>query len=314
MASYNSAAETLFSLVQSDALSDLQELLTEPTASEYVPFLSSRDRAGRTPLMIAAANGFEAVAVLLLRHGADVSYVSSSRRGPGSALHEATAYRHLSMARMLLGCGAEPFQANSQGTTAMDLAISIGQSNFVRLFESQALASSEVDFRAAQGAASEWCSCQVMLCYHHLCPAASGGPSPPPQIRMLLFDKTSKQLPLKTKLWLDGSQTGCALDFGPDCHYLHLTTHPDPASGLYTYRDKGSSGWYVYLRPPASGRNERSANKDFLNLLRMCAQLARPVNHSMQHHHQRGGGGEVPTQGAWEGDFQGPSPGMLSSR
>lgn len=82
---------------------------------------------------------------MLLTNGADVNCLSLSRRNiPGSALHEATVNKHRDMAGMLLSYGAQPFQANSQGVTPMDLAISTGQCMLVRMFEVQALGRAEV--------------------------------------------------------------------------------------------------------------------------------------------------------------------------
>ncbi len=99
-------------------------------AASIEEIVQGRDASGRTLLCIAASQGLldDALAVRacccccccccmsspghearplsrlqLISKGADVGYVSASKRaGPGSALHEATVYKHVDVAKMLL--------------------------------------------------------------------------------------------------------------------------------------------------------------------------------------------------------------------
>ena len=120
----------------------------------------------------------------LLKHRAEPNAVSVLKRIPGTALHEATVCKHSAMAGLLLSCearsgriagaehiacmgpgcneslvfcpgtcadGGNPFQLNAEGVTPMDLAISTGQHNLVRLYESRALLRAEVEFKVRGG-------------------------------------------------------------------------------------------------------------------------------------------------------------------
>jgi ankyrin repeat protein len=80
---------------------------------------------GFTPLHFACFFGQEAIALLLLQHGADVAAVS---RNPMQVtpLHSAAATRNLSIARSLLSYGAQPNARQQQGWTALHAAAQHG--------------------------------------------------------------------------------------------------------------------------------------------------------------------------------------------
>jgi uncharacterized protein len=87
---------------------------------------------GFTPLHFACFFGQEAVALLLLQHGADVAAVS---RNPMQVmpLHSAAATRSLAIARALLGHGAPPNARQQQGWTALHAAAQHGDRGLAEL-------------------------------------------------------------------------------------------------------------------------------------------------------------------------------------
>jgi uncharacterized protein len=80
---------------------------------------------GFTPLHFACFFGQEAIALLLLQHGADAAAAS---RNPMrvTPLHSAAAARNLSIVRALLGHGAPPDARQQKGWTALHAAAQHG--------------------------------------------------------------------------------------------------------------------------------------------------------------------------------------------
>lgn len=67
-------------------------------------FVNGKDREGSTPLHLACVGGYEGVADLLLRHGADmetIDWVSCT-----SPLHLAAKHGHLTLVELLILYGA----------------------------------------------------------------------------------------------------------------------------------------------------------------------------------------------------------------
>ena len=80
------------------------------------------NRAGWTPLHYAAAGGDEDIARLLLKRGAQVDAVSPPASGSLTPLMMAAREGQLAMAVFLLGQGANPRLANSEGLTPVQIA------------------------------------------------------------------------------------------------------------------------------------------------------------------------------------------------
>ncbi|GAX76732.1 hypothetical protein CEUSTIGMA_g4179.t1 [Chlamydomonas eustigma] len=151
---------------------------------------------GRTLLCAVAALNCIDVAKTLISLGADPCQVSHSKRaGPGSALHEATTYKHLDMAEFLIESGASPFQCNYQGKTSMDLAINLGRLDFIQLFQSSAIYHADLCLKVQSekgGQMLDWRMYHTILCEQISPPQI---PDPPADMTMLL--SASQQAALK---------------------------------------------------------------------------------------------------------------------
>ena len=77
---------------------------------------------GHTPLMQAAAYGYDKGVEILLNAAADVNIQNSY----GTALHCAAGWGHLAVSKMLLASGAQASLTNSYGCTPLDLALDNG--------------------------------------------------------------------------------------------------------------------------------------------------------------------------------------------
>lgn len=100
------------------------------------PAVDLRDRIGKTPLMVAAQHDFVESARLLLAHKADVNTttfvktdgysVEGLAHDTRSPLMYAAASGSLTMIRLLLDAGADPFQADSKGARPIDYLLGYG--------------------------------------------------------------------------------------------------------------------------------------------------------------------------------------------
>lgn len=95
------------------------------------------DSNGRRPLHYASANGHLGVIHSLLRYGADPNAVSnvSSRQGGDSPLIKASSFGQEDAVGLLVSNGANPFQANFLGQTAIDLARMSGRRNILAFLQ-----------------------------------------------------------------------------------------------------------------------------------------------------------------------------------
>lgn len=137
---------------------------------KYNPDLEIRDLEGRTALMMAAANGYETTARMLLARGANVHAKDTYER---TALHHATQCEGETMLRLLLEAGADPNTTNQAGRAALHEAM-MAYTNFPRPLETKVRLLLEygarVDQRGAMGvtplyaaAASGWSGIVAML-------------------------------------------------------------------------------------------------------------------------------------------------------
>ncbi|KAH7129728.1 ankyrin repeat-containing domain protein [Dactylonectria estremocensis] len=131
-------------------------------AEDYLVDIDQKDKIGRTPLHYASASGESESVGFLLKHGANVNAtdedkctplhacaafrveqniwdVLGQRRNRGSSGSPMDPFRPPSMetiANMLLDAGSDPSAMNSSRSTALDVALGLGCTEFIQLFMS----------------------------------------------------------------------------------------------------------------------------------------------------------------------------------
>uniref|UniRef100_A0A7S0RGQ1 RING-type domain-containing protein n=1 Tax=Chlamydomonas leiostraca TaxID=1034604 RepID=A0A7S0RGQ1_9CHLO len=201
--------------------------------------LSHKDSEGRTPLIIAASKNYHECARVLLRYGHPdmVHMVNTTCEGRGgSALHEAARNRYEAMADLLLAHGANPFVANSVGRTALDEAVLAAAPAIVRAFQHKALWAGQVAVKTNKLAGlsapykTRWC----VVLPHFPCPKA--GNQEPVRKQLWVFKDQSAVQP-KCCVWLDGSST-YHVNTQEAVLRLH-TSHAKPTGDVFTRFDRG---------------------------------------------------------------------------
>lgn len=89
-----------------------------------------RDLGGMNPLDLAALNGQEGIADLLIESG--VSVTADNQEGL-TALHHATQNAHIAIARALMDAGADPTKRNVRQVSPLDMAVGNGNTDLVTL-------------------------------------------------------------------------------------------------------------------------------------------------------------------------------------
>lgn len=92
--------------------------------------INRSDRAGKTPLYLAATFGQLDVTLLLIDYGADTALCTTAGATP---LHSAVAGGYKEIVEVLLDCGASPDVATSIGICPLHVACQSGQIDLVRL-------------------------------------------------------------------------------------------------------------------------------------------------------------------------------------
>ena len=105
-----------------DALIALYEGGEDAPAPEEPPEVDARDPFGRTPAMIAAGSGHDALLLELLDRGADVHAQDNSGRTP--LMHAAASAPSATTALLLLNAASDPHVQDEEGDRALELAAS----------------------------------------------------------------------------------------------------------------------------------------------------------------------------------------------
>lgn len=122
--------------VNDDSLADFDFTVSTSTSGEDSSMaerdlrISKPSKDGRAALHIAAENGLESIANVLLRAGAELNLVDGNGR---TALHCAIDGGHVDTLRLLLSCGADPLVLNSAGLNSLHLAVNKGELAMVQL-------------------------------------------------------------------------------------------------------------------------------------------------------------------------------------
>lgn len=105
----------------------------QPTAEALIAKGAAVNRPGWTPLHYAAASGDDAIARLLLQHGARLDARSPPASGGFTPLMMAAREGHDASARLLLDAGADPSLKNGEGMTAARIAERAGHAKLAAL-------------------------------------------------------------------------------------------------------------------------------------------------------------------------------------
>mmetsp|Transcript_8973 Transcript_8973/g.19205 ORF Transcript_8973/g.19205 Transcript_8973/m.19205 type:complete len:546 (+) Transcript_8973:118-1755(+) len=251
--SASTAAERALEACSANNLADLSAVLaalpSDINNAARRAVLESRDKDGRSLIIIASAKGYHQVAKLLLQNGADVNFMNIKEDKGGTALHEAASRRNEAMVELLLQYGANPFMANPSGATAMDLAVLAGAGNIIRRFEQQALFVGSVDMKWATmaGLSSSYKQRHVVVMDHLPCPKER---EPTVRRKQLWVYKDLQSVNPRCRLWLDGAQAFKAGTGGYEGIIRLHTSHAQPPAGLFTRFDRG---YCIFVRPVGCG-------------------------------------------------------------
>ncbi|KAL6745492.1 hypothetical protein V8C86DRAFT_2977238 [Haematococcus lacustris] len=141
----SSLGERVYDAAASNDSTTLQKLLDRVQNQQPVldrRLLEFRDRAGRTPLIVAAGGNHQRCVQLLLQHGANVHFMNCQAGvHSGTALHEAArnGKTHAPICELLLAYGAGPFVDNPVGRTPLDEAILAGSFMIMNKMRQKAL-------------------------------------------------------------------------------------------------------------------------------------------------------------------------------
>ncbi|KAH0558926.1 hypothetical protein GP486_004447 [Trichoglossum hirsutum] len=118
-------------LIRKGASIEAHPRTTRDNSSDiFVLSSSTTDRNGKRALHLAAENGHEAIALLLIEGGADLN---SGDYGGRTAVHLAAENGHGRVALLLTQKGADPKAGDSSGKTALHLASENGHASLIQL-------------------------------------------------------------------------------------------------------------------------------------------------------------------------------------
>ncbi|KAG2488362.1 hypothetical protein HYH03_013052 [Edaphochlamys debaryana] len=256
MGNQPSLPEAVFAAVTKNNVPEFQSLVKDfgavgqgdPAARQRI--LEHKDKAGRTPLLLAAAKNHYQILQQLIALGADIHYINPHRDSAGSALHEAAARRHEAVVEALLHAGANPFAANACGRTALEVAVEAEHAGVVRAIERYADFAGTVAFKSRTMAGlsfkykSRWAV--LMPYYPYRGTGPTGGRTGLQPRRCLWLYKHKGSIAPRSRLWLDGARVFTAGPAGTEGTLRLSLSAGEPTGDLVT---KHKDGYCVYLRP-----------------------------------------------------------------
>ncbi|GAX76733.1 hypothetical protein CEUSTIGMA_g4180.t1 [Chlamydomonas eustigma] len=235
--------------------------------------VNSIDANGRTPLIVAVKDCQECTAKQLIMDGAEVSYICANKKaGPGSAIHEATVAKNLSMVSMLVEHGADPFALNCQGVSALDLAMVMGQAELVRMFMTKSLVQTEVNLMVNNSIGEvDWRTFRAVLCdqrsplQQNLSAADCRGIHSIPRTRLLLlFEKIGDIfMKIPKKATLSPLKAVHSVEYSDSAAVVRISEHPDPSGHVHAWLEANS--WNLYCRPTGVQAVQRASFQNFLS-------------------------------------------------
>eukprot|EP00200_Dunaliella_tertiolecta_P012956 CAMPEP_0202375578 /NCGR_PEP_ID=MMETSP1127-20130417/6234_1 /ASSEMBLY_ACC=CAM_ASM_000462 /TAXON_ID=3047 /ORGANISM="Dunaliella tertiolecta, Strain CCMP1320" /LENGTH=766 /DNA_ID=CAMNT_0048973107 /DNA_START=83 /DNA_END=2383 /DNA_ORIENTATION=+ len=193
------------------------------------------DKRGRTPLIVAAKRGYLKCANLLLQNGADVNFMNRFPETRGTALHEAIHEKHERMSELLLISGANPFLANSYGSTALDVALQVNFGPMIQRLKAMALHVDTASFKVPTygGLSSAFKPKFLVLVPYHPFAKSNGQKV----TKQLLIFNDAKSTTTRSRIWLHGISLK-AVEGGSVRLHL-LPSHPHPGDDFVTTFDRG---------------------------------------------------------------------------
>lgn len=242
-------------------------------------WIDCKNKYGHTPLFVSAAKGHYLVVELFIELGARLDTMDNLGC---TALHAAVSRRQDAIAFMLINHGASPFVENMQGVTAMDIVCKHGLNvMLLRHIESRAIFCGWVEQKVSRfGIGYDWSRRWVVVAqrlrYH-----GNGRLHEQPQVKTVLLSYQGvESMVAACKCWLDASHAlkvpSSQRLISRNAKMEHTTTiclgrgHPS-VRGAFTSKSQGR--FILHFRPVGVDDSSLAILSTFISYINWASQL-----------------------------------------